>query len=94
MDFNNYNKDNAIYIDGVNDPFGINDVMIKMVELLDERYDIFSGEDTDEPLVIDFTSFSEAEMDELVREAIACIEFENEILNHEWNKGKALHYYS
>ena len=47
--YNNFDMDDVIYINGNDDPFGINDVLLKMVELMDEkffevykRYEIYS----------------------------------------------------
>ena len=84
--YKNFNMDNALYIDGNNDPFGINEVMIKMVELLDERYDLLSESDADATILVDFTTLSDEEMGELIREAVACVEFENEVLDCNWSR--------
>lgn len=84
--YTNFDTDNTIYIDGNDDPFGINDVMIKMFELLDERYDLFSGVEDDAPVTIDFTAYPENEMSELISEAVACVAFENECCDCDWNR--------
>lgn len=79
---NNYNyfdMYDVICINGNDDPFGINDVLLKMVELLDEKCDLISEEDTGEPILIDFTALSDEEMSELIREAALCVEFENDV---------------
>lgn len=68
-----------IFIDGTDDPFGINDIMFKMDEILAERYGLFDDFDEDKPVIIDLTKLSEDEFHDLVREASACVELENEI---------------
>lgn len=88
------NEDSHIYINGNDDPFGINDVLIKMAEIMDERYGLFSIEDTDEPVVVDFTVLSDNEMSELIREAVACVEFENEFMGQTYVGVAASHYLS
>ena len=92
--YNNFDTDNTVFIDGSDDPFGINDVMIKMFELLDERYNLFSESDTDAPVMIDFTAFSEEEMSEFIREAVACVDFENKCCDYDWNRTSDLSYLS
>ena len=78
--YNNFDMDDVIYINGNDDPFGINEVLLKMVELMDEKCDLISEEDTGEPILIDFTALSDEEMSELIREAALCVEFENEFM--------------
>lgn len=78
--YNNFDMDDVTYINGNDDPFGINDVLLKMVELMDEKCDLISEEDTGEPILIDFTALSDEEMSELIREAALCVEFENDVL--------------
>lgn len=89
----NYDADDIIYIDGSEDPYGINDVMMKMAEIMLERDDTFE-QDTDEPIVVDFTALSDSEMSALISEAVACIEFENEFMEYEWDKTEKNHFYS
>lgn len=95
MIHDNYNnEDSLIYINGNDDPFGINDVMLKMMEIMVERYDLFSEVDTDEPIVIDFTTLSDDEFGELIREAAVCAELENEWKEHALNRPEKNHYVS
>ena len=89
--YNNFDKDNIISINGNDDPFGINDVLLEMIELLDEKYDLVAEEATDAPILIDFTSLSDEEMSELIKEAVACVEFENEFMACEGYIGKRQH---
>lgn len=83
-----------IFIDGNDDPFGINDVMLKMMELMDEKYDIFSGEDSDEPIIVDYTAIPDDELHEIIRKASLCVEFENEIRETSLGKTEKKHYLS
>ena len=92
--FVNYDTDNTLYIDGNDDPFGINDVMIKFVELLDERYDFYSEIETEKPLPIDFTTLTDKEMRELIKEAVVIVKFENEYMDWSCNKAKDSRFFS
>ena len=89
--YNNFDMDDVIYINGNDDPFGINDVLLKMVELMDEKWDLVSEADSNEPILIDLTAFSDEDMSELIREAIACVEFENEFMVREWDTAEGPH---
>ena len=68
-----------IFIDGTDDPFGINDIMFKMDEILAERYGMFDECNEGKPIIIDFTQMSESEFHELFKEAAACVELEDEL---------------
>lgn len=68
-----------IFIDGTDDPFGINDIMFKMDEILDERYGLFDDLDESKPVIIDFTKMSENAFHELFKEAAAFVELESEL---------------
>ena len=83
-----------IFIDGTDDPFGINDIMFKMDEILAERFGLFDDCDEDEPVIIDFTQLSEYEMQELVEEAVARVELENELASMTVDPAGRNHYIS
>lgn len=68
-----------IFIDGTDDPFGINDIMFKMDEILAERYGLFDDLDESKPVIIDYTKMSKDEINDLVWEAAACVELEEEL---------------
>ena len=68
-----------IFIDGTDDPFGINDIMFKMDEILAERYGLFDDLDESKPVIIDYTKLSKDEIHDLVWEAAACVELEDEL---------------
>ena len=68
-----------IFIDGTDDPFGINDIMFKMDEILAERCGLFDDLDESTPVVIDYTKLSKDEIHDLVWEAAAAVELENEL---------------
>jgi len=68
-----------IFIDGTDDPFGINDIMFKMDEILAERYGLFDDLDESKPVIIDYTKLSKDEINDLVWEAAACVELEDEL---------------
>lgn len=68
-----------IFIDGTDDPFGINDIMFKMDEILAERSGLFDDCEEGKSMIIDFTQMSENEFHELFKEAAACVELENEL---------------
>ena len=83
-----------ILVDGIDDPFGINDIMFKMDEILAERYGLFDDFDEDKPVIIDLTKLSEDEFHDLVREASACVELENEIASMTVDPAGRSHYLS
>ena len=68
-----------IFIDGKNDPFGINDIIFKMDEVLAERYGLFVDYDENNSVIIDYTKLSGSEIHDLVWEAAACAESEDEL---------------
>ena len=68
-----------IFIDGTDDPFGINDIMFKMDEILAERCGLFDDLDESTPVVIDYTRLSKDEIHDLVWESAAAVELENEL---------------
>lgn len=83
-----------IFIDGSDDPFGINDIMCKMDEILAERYGLFDDCAEDKPIILDYTQLSEDEMHELIKEAAACVELENELAYGMTTNVERTHYFS
>ena len=83
-----------IFIDGTDDPFGINDIMFKMDEILAEKSGLFDDCDEGKPIIIDFTQMSENEFHELFNEAAACVELENEIASMTVDPVSRNHYLS
>ena len=83
-----------IFIDGTDDPFGINDIMFKMDEILSERYGLFDDLDESKPAIIDYTKLSKDEIHDLVREATAAVELENELTAMTMDSADKNHYIS
>ena len=83
-----------IFIDGTDDPFGINDIMFKMDEILSERYGLFDVLDESKPAIIDYTKLSKDEIHDLVREATAAVELENELTAMTMDSADKNHYIS
>ena len=83
-----------IFIDGTDDPFGINDIMFKMDEILAERCGLFEDLDESTPVVIDYTKLSKDEIHDLVWEAATAVELENELTAMTMDSEDKNHYIS
>ena len=83
-----------IFIDGTDDPFGINDIMFKMDEILAERCGLFDDLDESTPVVIDYTKLSKDEIHDLVWEAATAVELENELAAITTDSASRNHYIS
>ena len=68
-----------IFIDGTDDTFGINDILFRMDDILAERYGLIDDCNENKPVIIDYTKLSESEIHDLVWEAAACVESEDEL---------------
>ena len=83
-----------IFIDGTDDPFGINDIMFKMDEILAERCGLFDDLDESTLVVIDYTKLSKDEIHDLVWEAATAVELENELTAMTMDSADKNHYIS